>query len=112
MLYVDCRELQKVTSDSQLVNELAHQTGYWPIFTLFNSMGNLIDLASIGIIGQKGMFWLGYRLESCLSSDSGFYELVVRSIAECAEGCYHWLEESPKGSKCRPQEHGRQGGGA
>ncbi|EFI28416.1 exonuclease [Coprinopsis cinerea okayama7 len=53
VLYIDCRMLQKAGSDSQLVNELAHQTGYWPVFTLFNSMGNLIDLASVGLIGQK-----------------------------------------------------------
>ncbi|TFK25029.1 exonuclease [Coprinopsis marcescibilis] len=53
VLVIDCRELQKATSDNQLVNGLAHQTGYWPIFTLFNSMGNLFDLASVGLIGQK-----------------------------------------------------------
>ena len=41
-------------SDSKMVATLAQQTGYWPVFTLFNSMGNLIDLASVGLIGQKG----------------------------------------------------------
>jgi predicted ABC-type ATPase len=54
VLYIDCRALQKAASDSELVNALARQTGYWPVFTLFNSMGNLIDLASVGLIGQKG----------------------------------------------------------
>jgi len=37
-----------------MVAELAKQTGYWPVFTFFNSMSNLIDLASVGLIGQKG----------------------------------------------------------
>ncbi|KAF5324550.1 hypothetical protein D9611_004476 [Ephemerocybe angulata] len=53
VLYIDCRELQKQSSDSQLIGALANQTGYWPVFTLFSSMGNLIDLASVGLIGQK-----------------------------------------------------------
>jgi len=37
-----------------MVAALAQQTGYWPVFTFFNSMSNLIDLASVGLIGQKG----------------------------------------------------------
>jgi len=41
--------------DSKMVATLAQQTGYWPVFTFFNSMGNLIDLASVGLIGQKGL---------------------------------------------------------
>lgn len=41
-------------SDSKIVAELARQTGYWPVFTFFNSMSNMIDLASVGLIGQKG----------------------------------------------------------
>jgi hypothetical protein len=37
-----------------MIAELARQTGYWPVFTFFNSMSNMIDLASVGMIGQKG----------------------------------------------------------
>ncbi|KAG6833500.1 hypothetical protein H0H87_006072 [Tephrocybe sp. NHM501043] len=51
---IDCRVLQNTTSDSQMVASLATQTGYWPVFTFLNSMNNLIDLASVGLIGQKG----------------------------------------------------------
>lgn len=59
-LIIDCRELHKATSDTQLVGALAGQTGYWPVFTFLNSMNNLIDLASVGLMGQKGsppFFW-------------------------------------------------------
>lgn len=41
-------------SDPKMVAALAQQTGYWPVFTFFNSMSNMIDLASVGLIGQKG----------------------------------------------------------
>lgn len=37
-----------------MVKSLAEQTGYWPIFSFLNSVNNLIDLASVGLIGQKG----------------------------------------------------------
>jgi len=52
-LTIDCLELHKATSDSSLIGRLAQQTGYWPVFTFLNSMINLIDLASVGMIGQK-----------------------------------------------------------
>lgn len=55
-LVIDCRELLKATTDSQLVRTLATQTGYWPAFTFLNSIGSLIDLASVGLIGQKSKY--------------------------------------------------------
>ncbi|KAF5386931.1 hypothetical protein D9615_001714 [Tricholomella constricta] len=54
-LIIDCRSLQNTTSDAQVVAALAAQTGYWPVFTFLNSLNNLIDLASVGLIGQKGI---------------------------------------------------------
>lgn len=53
-LVIDCAELNKATSDTRLVAALAQQTGYRPIFTFLNSLTNIIDIASMGVIGQKG----------------------------------------------------------
>lgn len=53
-LIIDVSELSKASSDTALVTALAQQTGYWPVFSIFNSLNNLIDLASVGLIGQKG----------------------------------------------------------
>lgn len=53
-LVIDCAELLHASSDMRLIDSLASQTGYWPVFTFLNSMNNLIDLASTGLIGQKG----------------------------------------------------------
>ncbi|OBZ75791.1 Mitochondrial escape protein 2 [Grifola frondosa] len=50
---IDVTELTKATSEMALVSGLAQQTGYWPVFSFLNSMNNLIDMASVGIIGQK-----------------------------------------------------------
>lgn len=52
-LIIDVGELAKASSDASLVSALANQTGYWPVFSFLNSMNNLIDLASVGLIGQK-----------------------------------------------------------
>lgn len=57
-LVIDCGELHKATSDTALLSGLAAQTGYWPVFTFLNSMNSMIDLASVGLIGQKGPFFL------------------------------------------------------
>jgi ABC-type ATPase involved in cell division len=54
-LTIDCRALQNATSDSKLITALAKQTGYWPVFSFLNSFNQLIDLASVGLIGQKGV---------------------------------------------------------
>ncbi|KAJ7470384.1 RNA12 protein-domain-containing protein [Mycena latifolia] len=53
VLTIDCRALQNATSDSQLISILAGQVGYWPVFSFLNSVNHLIDLASLGLIGQK-----------------------------------------------------------
>ncbi|TFY60118.1 hypothetical protein EVJ58_g5342 [Rhodofomes roseus] len=52
-LVIDVSELSKASSDAALLSSLARQTGYWPVFSVFNSLNNLIDLASVGVIGQK-----------------------------------------------------------
>jgi hypothetical protein len=41
-------------NDSATIRELAKQTGYWPYFSSLTSLNNMIDLASVGLIGQKG----------------------------------------------------------
>ncbi|KAJ3477560.1 hypothetical protein NLI96_g10383 [Meripilus lineatus] len=52
-LTIDINDLTKVTTESALVRGLATQTGYWPVFSFLNSVNQLIDLASVGLIGQK-----------------------------------------------------------
>ncbi|KAH9857835.1 RNA12 protein-domain-containing protein [Lenzites betulinus] len=52
-MIIDVGVLSKASSDMTLVSGLASQTGYWPIFSFLNSINNIIDLASVGVIGQK-----------------------------------------------------------
>ncbi|KAG7452882.1 exonuclease [Guyanagaster necrorhizus] len=50
---IDCGLLLQSSSDTLLVRGLAEQTGYWPFFSFLNSVNHLLDLASMGLIGQK-----------------------------------------------------------
>ncbi|KAH9966490.1 RNA12 protein-domain-containing protein [Russula dissimulans] len=52
-LLIDCAKLQRANSDTSLIGALSKQTGYWPVFTFLTSMNNFIDLAAVGLIGQK-----------------------------------------------------------
>lgn len=53
-LIIDVKLLNDASSDSAVVASLGKQTGYRPLFTFWNSISNLVDLASVGLIGQKG----------------------------------------------------------
>ncbi|KZV94062.1 hypothetical protein EXIGLDRAFT_835266 [Exidia glandulosa HHB12029] len=55
-MVIDCAELFKGGSDSSLLSSLARQTGYWPLFAFVNNLNSMIDLASVGLIGQKTGF--------------------------------------------------------
>ncbi|KAJ7702409.1 exonuclease [Mycena rosella] len=76
VLMIDCRALQNATSDTQLINLLAGQVGYWPVFSFFNSVNHLIDLASIGLIGQQA------NLSSTLPEKVREMLAVVRTALE------------------------------
>lgn len=57
MLVIDCAEiLRSARSDDKLAAALASQLGYWPQFAWLGSLNQLIDLASVGLIGTKTGF--------------------------------------------------------
>ncbi|GJJ12482.1 hypothetical protein Clacol_006724 [Clathrus columnatus] len=53
LVIIDCSKIYDATSDAGMVKSLARQTGYRPIFTFLDSFKNVIDIASVGLIGQK-----------------------------------------------------------
>ncbi|WVO14164.1 hypothetical protein L204_101795 [Cryptococcus depauperatus] len=55
-MVIDCEEIAKSKNDAALISALAEQTGYYPIFSFMSSLSSLIDLASLGLIGQKAGF--------------------------------------------------------
>ncbi|OXM81077.1 exonuclease [Cryptococcus neoformans Bt63] len=55
-MVIDCEEIAKAKNDAGLVSALADQTGYYPVFSFMSSLSGLIDLAAVGLIGQKAGF--------------------------------------------------------
>ncbi|WVW82700.1 hypothetical protein I302_104711 [Kwoniella bestiolae CBS 10118] len=55
-LVIDCAEIAKAKNDKGLLDALADQTGYYPVFSFMSSVSGLIDLAAVGLIGQKAGF--------------------------------------------------------
>lgn len=51
---IDLRYVKDAPSDQAFVASLAKQTGYWPVFSFLSSASNLVDVASVGVLGQKG----------------------------------------------------------
>ncbi|KAK9895624.1 hypothetical protein P389DRAFT_152177 [Cystobasidium minutum MCA 4210] len=58
VLIIDCQDIIKLGrgSESKLVAALASQCGYFPQFQWASSFNNLIDIASVGLIGTKAGF--------------------------------------------------------
>ncbi|TKY89947.1 hypothetical protein EX895_001245 [Sporisorium graminicola] len=56
-LVIDCDAIAKTAkNDSLLIDALANETGYWPVFSWLSSINNMIDLAAVGLIGSKAGF--------------------------------------------------------
>jgi hypothetical protein len=55
------------------------RSGYYPVFSFLSSLNGLIDLASMGLIGQKGML---PSFELCVITDSKL-DSPLPSISNC-----------------------------
>ncbi|RPA82836.1 hypothetical protein BJ508DRAFT_369410 [Ascobolus immersus RN42] len=51
VLYVDCEAIRQAHGDSRIVNSLASQVGYRPVFAWANSLTSMMDLAAKGTVG-------------------------------------------------------------
>ncbi|KAJ7057027.1 RNA12 protein-domain-containing protein [Mycena amicta] len=79
---IDCRQLQDATSDVQVINSLARQIGYWPVFSFVNSLNHIVDLVSVGIMGSKANLSSSNSLPEQVRS----MLLVVRSAIKSVGG--------------------------
>ncbi|KAH9981472.1 RNA12 protein-domain-containing protein [Lactifluus volemus] len=82
VLIIDCTELVRTNSDTHLIRALSRQTGYWPVFTFLNSMSNLIDVASVGLIGQKASL-----SSSLLDQVNQILEVVGTALRSVSSAC-------------------------
>lgn len=53
VLYIDCESIIKSRTDNKLLENLADQIGYYPVFSWVNSISQFVDLGVQSITGQK-----------------------------------------------------------
>ncbi|KAE8209070.1 hypothetical protein CF327_g6902 [Tilletia walkeri] len=101
-LTIDCEVLARSSkSDSTLLTAVATEVGYWPVFGWLNSLGNLIDLASVGLIGSKAGFATpaDQQLRSILSVATTALVAVKEKNLKAAEKRRKQAKEQEAGSK-------------
>ncbi|KAF8519313.1 RNA12 protein-domain-containing protein [Hysterangium stoloniferum] len=97
-IVIDCQEIYSRGTDAVMVKSLADQTGYWPMFSFLNSFYNLVDLASVGLIGQKA--GLSSSLEDQVSRVLGVVGQGLRRVSSSrrkeAERRIEWTQNEEK----------------
>lgn len=53
VLYLDCDAIVKARSETKLIEEVANQLGYFPVFSWLSSISQFIDLGVQSMTGQK-----------------------------------------------------------
>ena len=56
VLTIDCESIISEHGETQKLKSLASQVGYWPLFSWFNGISSMMDLAAQGVIGSKPGF--------------------------------------------------------
>lgn len=97
VLTLDCSEIVKAGrgSDSKLVGALASQLGYFPQFQWASSFNNLIDIASVGLIGTKAGF-------------ATALDVQLKQVLDVAAGALKELADGAKAARARSAEEERQ----
>jgi hypothetical protein len=107
-LVIDVQEVLKQSADGALVDALAKQTGYWPVFTALNSVNTWVDLAAVGLIGQKGMF---ISLLCLLRSLTYVCSWTGDKLARPGQAGPERRGHSARGRECQLQQRHREAGG-
>ncbi|EGG02361.1 uncharacterized protein MELLADRAFT_91482 [Melampsora larici-populina 98AG31] len=90
VLVIDCEKVCKdASSERRRVANLAKEVGYFPYFTFLGSINHLIDLGSVGLIGQKAGFESSSdteirQLSSCVNTMQ-ILDLVEVALAKVSE---------------------------
>ena len=106
-IVIDCAEIYKAKTDGALLSALAEQTGYWPVFSFLSSLNGLIDLAAVGLIGQKTGFAtpIDQQLRSVLDVVGG---ALKDSSARTRDHHQHQVDRSRKRAEVRAEEAQRR----
>ncbi|EGV63325.1 hypothetical protein CANTEDRAFT_135151 [Yamadazyma tenuis ATCC 10573] len=99
VLYLDCDEIIKARSDTKLVESIASQVGYYPVFSWLSSISQFIDLGVQSVTGQKSGL-----SESKETQVKNIFSLTTQALRSTALREYGEYERQVSARK-RRQEH-------
>ncbi|KAG0655356.1 mitochondrial escape protein 2 [Rhodotorula mucilaginosa] len=105
VLTIDCEDMLKnARSESKLISALASSTGYWPQFAFASSVSNLVDLATMGLIGQKAGFSASFeeQLKAILEVTGSALSSIASSIKTRTAAA---IEQSTQRKETAGQRH-------
>ncbi|ODQ82722.1 hypothetical protein BABINDRAFT_178866 [Babjeviella inositovora NRRL Y-12698] len=79
VLYLDCEMMIKSRNETQLIRNVSHELGYYPIFPWLNSISTYIDLGVQGLTGQKS--GLAESKETQVKNMFALVTSTIRNIA-------------------------------
>ncbi|TID28553.1 hypothetical protein CANINC_002426 [Pichia inconspicua] len=89
VLYVDCENIIKSRKDYQLVQNFAHEIGYFPVFSFLTSVSSFIDLFVKSLTGQNAGL-----TETKESQIQGMLTLSIGAVRDLALSNYYELMRS------------------
>lgn len=89
-LFIDCEELANARNQSDMINILAKQVGYFPVFTWISSINNVLETVVVATTGQKGGF-------------TSSPETQIRKILEAVAVAVGQVDQKEKAREARSQ---------
>lgn len=89
ILYLDCDEIVKARSEAKLIDALATQIGYYPVFSWLSSISQFIDVGVQGLTGQKS--GLSESKETQIKNMLLLTSQAIRNVALNEYGAYEKL---------------------
>lgn len=103
VLYVDCENIIKSRKDYQIIQNMAHELGYFPVFSFMTSISSFLDLFVKSLTGQNAGL-----SESKEVQIQGMLTLSLVSIRELALANYYKMKATTEDYHVKEEDYLQQ----
>lgn len=103
VLYIDCENIIKSRKDYQLIQNFAHEIGYFPVFSFVSSISSFVDLFVKSLTGQNAGL-----TETKESQIQGMLTLSLGAIRDLALSHYYQLMSSSEDFYMKEEDYLQQ----
>lgn len=103
VLYVDCENVIKSRKDYQVIQNMAHEIGYFPVFSFMTSISSFLDLFVKSLTGQNAGL-----TESKETQIQSMLNLSLVSIRELALSNYYKLKSTTQDYHIKEEDYLQQ----